>query len=82
MTFLLGLLKPLAFDFLVKRVSGAAAKLISKRETVEDVAINILFQIAAVTPNKKDDKWVAFANEIKGEVRSLIAKIKAFRESY
>jgi hypothetical protein len=99
MPFLIGLLKPLALDFIVKRgsklltkliskpdnlkeVAMSAVDLVSKKENVEDIATEILIQVAAVTPSKKDDKWIAFVKDIKGDVRSLITKIKAFREDY
>ena len=99
MTAILGLLKPLALDFIVKRLSKGFTKLVSKEENlkevalsavdlvskngnIEDVATEILIKVAAVTPSKKDDKWIAFVKDIKDDVRSLITKIQAFRESY
>lgn len=97
LSFLISIIKPLALDFIVKRavnlvsktdnikeVATSAVGLMSKRSDVniEDVAVDILIQVADVTPNKKDDKWIKFINEIRGDVRSLTTKIQNFRRDY
>ena len=96
-SFLIPIIKPLALDFIVKRavnlvsktdnikeVATSAVGLMSKRADVniEDVAVDIPIKVADVTPNKKDDKWIKFIDEIRGDVRSLIVKIQRFRRSY